>query len=286
MLILDAQCFMNSKINLYSFHLFITKRDHFFYSNSKLKYLINKKRICCIIFYFLGNMLNKDGAELMVYELYAYMMTHLDKISRTPEYLKSSACVIKSLLHDSHLSVRSELEVFDAAMRWVEFDKHRRIKYLHEIMKNVRFTLISPEELVTKVESQICLTENVDIHAMLYNSFKFHALNVTHCSKLTSFLKKEECRNVCLKGASVPDEFLKALIELSEIAHTLKVNRKYTSYGIVDDCNRNVLENKSKKSSISNSNHHGRTYHSTTCDETSNSNCNNNNLIKKQDIFK
>ena len=37
---------------------------------------------------YMGNMLNKDGAELMVYELYAYMMTHLDKISRTPEYFK------------------------------------------------------------------------------------------------------------------------------------------------------------------------------------------------------
>jgi hypothetical protein len=37
---------------------------------------------------YMGNMLNKDGAELMVYELYAYMMTHLEKISRTPEYFK------------------------------------------------------------------------------------------------------------------------------------------------------------------------------------------------------
>jgi len=48
---------------------------------------------------YMGNMLNKDGAELMVYELYAYMMTHLEKISRTPEYFK---------VRDTYLFVKNE----------------------------------------------------------------------------------------------------------------------------------------------------------------------------------
>ncbi len=160
-------------------------------------------------------------------------------------------------------------------------------------MKNVRFTLISPEELVTKVESQLLgdTEENGDIRIMLYNSFKFHSLNTTHCSKLTSFLKKEECRNVCLKGASVPDDFVKAIIELSEIAHKLKKARKYTSYGIVDDYNSSEesLENlkkfakkKAKNNNNNNHHHHGRSYqaiYDDSCD--SNNNNNNNNLVKK-----
>lgn len=185
---------------------------------------------------YMGNMLNKEGAELMVYELYVYIMTHLDKISRTPEYLKSSICVVSTLLSDSHLSVKKELEVFDAAMRWIEYDKYNRVKYLDDAMSNVRFTLISPDELVSKVENQLCLMKNPEIYKMLYNSFKYHALNNTSC-KLTSITRKEEGRNVCLKGASVPDDFVKAIKELSEIAHRLKVDRKYTSYDIVDECN-------------------------------------------------
>ena len=91
---------------------------------------------------YMGNMLNKDGAELMVYELYAYMMTHLDKISRTPEYLKSSMCVVKALLQDSHLCVRKEIDVFDAAMRWVDFDKHSRIRMLTEVFIKLVFFII------------------------------------------------------------------------------------------------------------------------------------------------
>jgi hypothetical protein len=191
--------------------------------------------------------------------------------------------------------VRSELEVFEAAMRWIDFDKNHRIKYLNEVMKNVRFTLISPEELASKVETQLCeIDENGDIRTMLYNAFKFHALNVTHCSKLTNFLKKEECRNVCLKGASVPDDFVKAIIELSEIAHKLKKARKYTSYGIVDDYNSSAesLENlkkfsKKKANYTLHNHHHGRSYQ-TTCGDSydSNTNNNNNNHIKNIDLTK
>jgi len=156
-------------------------------------------------------------------------------------------------------------------------------------MKNVRFTLISPEELVTKVESQLLgdNDENGDIRTMLYNSFKFHSLNATHCSKLASFLKKEECRNACLKGASVPDDFVKAIIELSEIAHKLKKARKYTSYGIVDDYNSSEesLENLKKfaKKKANNNNHHHHHHvrsYDDSCDSNNNNN-NNNNFVKK-----
>ena len=138
-------------------------------------------------------------------------------------------------------------------------------------MKSVRFTLISAEDLATKVESQICLTENGDVHAMLFNAFKFHALNTSNCGKLTGFLKKEENRNACLKGASVPDAFVKAIVELSDIAHKLKVARKYTSYGIVDDCNsvgsESLNDFKPKAKSAKNQ---SRSYKH--CDESSNTN--------------
>lgn len=111
---------------------------------------------------YMRNMLNtnKDGADLMLYELYVYMMTHLDKISPTPEYLKSSERVVRALLSDSHLFVTSEMEVFEAVMRWIEFDRKERSQLpanrsLYETLKCVRFTLISPDDLLTKVEPRL-----------------------------------------------------------------------------------------------------------------------------------
>ncbi len=182
---------------------------------------------------YMGNMLNKEGSELIVYELYSYIMTHLDKITRTPEYLRSSICVIKALLSDSHLSVCNEIEIFEAAMRWIEFDRQNRLKHLADAMRVVRFTLMTPDELVSKIETQGSLMENMDIFKMVFNAYKYHALNNTQ-SKLTNFIKREEYRNLCLKGASVPEEFIRAITELSDIAQKLKAARTYTTSKLLD----------------------------------------------------
>lgn len=179
---------------------------------------------------YMGNIINKEGSELMFYELYVYFMTHLDKISRTPEFLKSSINVVNALLSDSHLCVGKEMEVFEACVRWLEYDASNRSRCLAELFKNVRFTLICPEDLVSKVENSINLNDT-GVYKLVYNSYKYHALSL---SKLTNFSKREESRNECLKGASVPDSFVKAIRELSEIAHKLKAARAYTSNKILD----------------------------------------------------
>ena len=189
---------------------------------------------------FMGNMFNKEGSELMFYELYAYMMTHLDKISRTPEYCKSSMSVVKALLNDSHLCTASELDVFDAAIKWINFDRTNRLKYLGEVMRNIRFTLMTPDELVSKVENSAYFKDNFEIQRMLYNAYKFHALSFSK-SNLNGIIHREESRNFSLKGASVPDEFVKAVVELSKIAHKLKETRTYTTSNLMnynDECNQ------------------------------------------------
>lgn len=106
---------------------------------------------------YMRNILDKEGTESMLYELYTYMMAHFDKISRTPEFLKSSFNVIRALLSDSHLCVHSEMEVVDAVLRWIEVDRKERDhgRVLSEALKCVRFTLISPEDLVSKVEQRL-----------------------------------------------------------------------------------------------------------------------------------
>lgn len=93
---------------------------------------------------YLSNVLSKQyegnesaAAELMFYELYAYIMTHLDKVTRTPEYLRSSATTIKAILVDSHLQVNSEVQVFEAVVRWIEFDPTNRLVRRFQDLKTV-----------------------------------------------------------------------------------------------------------------------------------------------------
>lgn len=194
---------------------------------------LNSLSIGDVLDYMRNILTNKEGSEQVLYDLYAYVMTHLDKISRTPEYLKSSVCVVKTLLTDSHLHVVSELEVFEAAMRWIEFDRKNRLKCLYDALKCVRFTLVSPDELVSKVENHLCVYENFDLMKLIFNAYKYHALNNIN-SKLTNLVKKEDRRSVCLKGASVPEDFVNALLELANIAHKFKKSRANTTNTLFD----------------------------------------------------
>lgn len=65
---------------------------------------------------------------------------------------------------------------------------------------------------------------------MIFNAYKYHALS--QCNK--NLLKKEDSRNVCLKGASVPEKFIEAINELSSIAHRLKSIREHTTNKLLD----------------------------------------------------
>ena len=184
---------------------------------------------------FMANDLRREGSEIIFFELYKYIMKHLDKISRTPEYLESSAFVVKTILKDSNLEVNSELEVFDAAMRWIDYDKQGRTKYIREIMKVVRFTLITPDELVSKVENQPNLNNNPDVFRMIYNSFKYHALNNEATkSKLSLIVKREDERNKCKTGASLSDDFVKSIIQLCEIAQKFKQERNFKTNNLLN----------------------------------------------------
>lgn len=118
---------------------------------------------------YVRNTLNINGItkeeKTLLYHLYVYMMTRLDKISRTPEFLRSSEKVVRALLSDSHLCVQSEMEVFEAAMRWIESDLKERacstnLKALYEVLKCIRFTQISPNDILTKVEPRLGFIKN------------------------------------------------------------------------------------------------------------------------------
>lgn len=81
---------------------------------------------------------------------------------------------------------------------------------------------------MTKIESQLgSLEQNSEMSKLLYNAYKYHALG-------GRLVKREETRGMCLKGASVPDEFVKAIVELAEIASKLKSTRVNTTKKLLD----------------------------------------------------
>ena len=184
------------------------------------------------ILIFMANVFDKDGGDLIAYQIYAYIMRNLNKIARTPEFARISICAVKSILGDSNLQVSSETEVFDAALKWINYDKSKRQKHLPEIMRSVRFSLMSPHEIHTRTESQPVFLDNKELTLMILNALKYHAFKCYSDSILSNMVKSEEQRSLNLNGSSVPDNFIHALKELANKACILKSERTNASTNV------------------------------------------------------
>ena len=184
------------------------------------------------ILIFMANVFDKDGGDLITYQIYSYIMKNLNKISRTPEYGRVSICAVKSILGDSNLQIRSETEVFDAALKWINNKKSTRQQYLAEIMRSVRFTQMTPQEIHNRTEMQPAFLENKELTLMLLNAFKYHAFKCIDDPILQTIVKCEEKRNQDLNGSSIPDNFILALKELAQNACVLKSERSNASSNV------------------------------------------------------
>jgi len=60
---------------------------------------------------------------------------------------------LRFLMSSNNLKGCSELQLFNAAKRWIESDLPARMKYASSLMENVRFPLISPTDLITHVQT-------------------------------------------------------------------------------------------------------------------------------------
>ncbi|KAF8774557.1 Kelch-like ECH-associated protein 1 like protein [Argiope bruennichi] len=89
---------------------------------------------------------------------------HFSQVSQGEEFLALSALQMIKLIKRDELNVRSEMEVFNAVLRWVKHDKPRRCPRLSDILNAVRCHFLTPRFLkeqmqkceVLKNEPQCC----------------------------------------------------------------------------------------------------------------------------------
>lgn len=133
-----------------------------------------------------------DSRDLM--ELYEYALTHgpeslceavhlllvasFLQIVRSGRFLMYSAEQVFSLLTDDALAIRSEWEVWEAALRWLAYDWEHRYKRVGSVMSTVRFGLIPEEHLLvaaTDPRSRFA-TNHPETQHWLLRGFMSHAV--------------------------------------------------------------------------------------------------------------
>ncbi|CDW61090.1 BTB and BACK domain containing protein [Trichuris trichiura] len=81
----------------------------------------------------------------------AYIEKHFRQVMETEDFCHISFEYLEELLSSDRLEVDKEDQVFDALIRWINYDVAARSKYLYNLLENVRFSFVSPFCLIEDV---------------------------------------------------------------------------------------------------------------------------------------
>lgn len=102
-----------------------------------------------------------------------FILDRFVEVSNTDHFVLLPLDCLMELLCDDRVNVNSELDVFCAMLRWIEYDRNERINSAPDLLgKAVRLQHISPENLMKRVESVEWLFETPHCQAILYDIYK------------------------------------------------------------------------------------------------------------------
>lgn len=102
-----------------------------------------------------------------------YISENFGTICKSQMFLGLSIEHVKFVLNKDNIRIDSELEIFYAAVSWIDHNRQDRMQYVVELMECVRFVYIPPEDIVNHVEPYTHVFAVQQCKSMLYNAFRW-----------------------------------------------------------------------------------------------------------------
>jgi hypothetical protein len=113
-----------------------------------------------------------EGLSELRAEIMRYISQHFHDVVYSSGFLNLTLSSLLLLLSSEDLSVMSELEVFLAVVRWVDFNRSERLQHAESLLRCVRFRLLDPEVLATRVELIDWIFSPRKCHEQLMDAYK------------------------------------------------------------------------------------------------------------------
>ncbi|XP_035660535.1 kelch-like protein 9 [Branchiostoma floridae] len=97
------------------------------------------------------------------------------KFSQTDNFLNLPADEVSFYIDNDRLEVRTELEVFDAVVKWIKLEKRTRLQYARGLMSCVRFPLLYPEDLREHVIVVDFMLQDQGCKALIEEAMTYHS---------------------------------------------------------------------------------------------------------------
>ncbi|TRY79059.1 hypothetical protein DNTS_033308 [Danionella cerebrum] len=99
-----------------------------------------------------------------------FILTHFQEISTTSKFTDLSCEKLLQFIQSDALSVPTELSVFRAIVRWVEYDPKERIPQAETLMRAVRFPFMTFREFREVRAVNLCMESDGEFEIELYKS--------------------------------------------------------------------------------------------------------------------
>ncbi|RUS89118.1 hypothetical protein EGW08_003126, partial [Elysia chlorotica] len=97
-------------------------------------------------------------------------------VSQTKQFLELPVDLMELFLSDTFVNVHDELDVFAAALRWIDYNKQERLAQSGRILNCIRYERISPIDIRDHIEPNIHLFNGPCGAEALVNIYRRHAL--------------------------------------------------------------------------------------------------------------
>lgn len=102
----------------------------------------------------------------------AFIEQYFNEIIKKEEFLSLDFDKLQSLVSKDSLAVNSEKVVYDGIRKWIDHDQEKRIKYLANLMKHVRFGLLSHDDL-SHISEDSVIKNNVICMELIAEAYQY-----------------------------------------------------------------------------------------------------------------
>ncbi|XP_055303872.1 ring canal kelch homolog isoform X2 [Sitodiplosis mosellana] len=118
-----------------------------------------------------------------------YIEQHFSEVIQYDEFLNLTSEQLLSLVKSDHLTVASEEKVYESVISWIQFDAQERRSYLPKLLEHVRLPLVSQDYLMSRVENEPLLKEDLLCKDFIIEALKFHLLKGDAKNTLTKTIR-------------------------------------------------------------------------------------------------
>ncbi|XP_071488442.1 kelch-like protein 13 [Diadema antillarum] len=134
-----------------------------------------------------------------------FIVDNFTAVAERPEFQSLKYDDMCFFLRQDRMSIGSEIELFKIGARWIDHDKHNRVRYAPQLMKHIRFPLIASDDLVEHVQSHSFMMEDPACHHYLIEALNYHLVPHRQHSMQTPRTRLRSTREVIvMMGGELP----------------------------------------------------------------------------------